>query len=134
MKVLIYGYSDDLIEVEGDFGDEFPAYNCWKYLHFNDGTIVKVGYAMEPGKGWHIEIEKMGTSATPKFLIPKMDGDEHYSDHLELEGDDLTSVECWGSFDGPTADDMLTFWEDFDSRDYKTAVLIKAYRVLTDSG
>lgn len=48
--VTIYGASDDLIEVEGDLlieveGDlqeEFTAYEEWKYLHFDDGTVVKI--------------------------------------------------------------------------------------------
>jgi metallophosphoesterase superfamily enzyme len=40
MKVKIYGYSDDLIEMEGDLRDEYDSYHKPGYLTFSNGTIV----------------------------------------------------------------------------------------------
>lgn len=44
--ILIYGASDDLIEIEGDIREEFSAYgdDAGVYLGFSDGTLVSVDY------------------------------------------------------------------------------------------
>jgi len=116
-SVEIYGRSDDLIEVDGDGGDEFGAYSGWWYLHFSDGTVVKMGYDQVPDKGWHIEIVTAGT-ATSTVLVPEFDGDDHYTDRLRLDGDDLGQVDCWQTEDGPSGGDIENWFDNLTLTDY----------------
>lgn len=45
MTVSITGYSDDLIEVDGDISAEFTCPSDDKaYLGFSDGTLLKIWY------------------------------------------------------------------------------------------
>lgn len=126
--VLVHGQSDDLIEVEGDLREEFSAYDISKYLHFDNGTILKIGHDVVKDKGWHIEVVKLG-DVELKYLDPIMHGDDHYSDQLKLIGD-ITRVECWALEDGPDRKDMDKFFEHFDPRDYKLDKLVAVYREL----
>jgi hypothetical protein len=127
MPILIYGHSDDCIELEGDFRDEFSAYDCWRYLHFADGTVVKCGYGLIEDKGWHFRVVHNGHRLEGYRLIA--DGEDE-NDRLELTGGDLTPVVLWSSADGPTADDMEEFWDGFETRDHDNEKLVKAFRVL----
>ncbi len=132
MSVIVYGASDDLIELEGDIRDEFSALECWRYLHFSEGTIVKIGCDLMPGKCWHVEVVRKG-AAEATVLEPKFDDGGHYTDRLQLDfPTDLPkpSVECWVTMDGPDDSDMENFWDDFDSRDYSLDKLVTAYRAL----
>lgn len=60
MSVIIYGSSDDLIEIEGDVTEEFYAlaeYNngeeeCGAFLAFSDGTLLRIRY--DEGGVWRI--------------------------------------------------------------------------------
>ena len=86
-KVLVYGASDDLIEIEGDLSEEFnpSGNNEMCYLAFSDGTVLSVAY--DRSGVWRINRVQAGTSA-----YEKREGtgpDEDYSDHVTLHGDDL---------------------------------------------
>ena len=132
MKVKIYGRSDDCIEVDGDIHDEYSAYDGWKWLHFGDGTVVKIGYAMEDapkGKGWHIEVVAKGT-AVATALPPEMEDDEHYTDVLQIEGD-LWRVRCCDAPDGPSGEQMLTFFDNLEGREIDNVRIREAYDLLT---
>lgn len=133
MSVIVYGASDDLIELEGDICDEFSAFDCWRYLHFGEGTIVKAGYGQVPDKGWHVEVVREGT-ASATVLVPKFDDGCHYTDRLELNFDNADDsevrVECWATMEGPDDGDMETFWENFETRDFPLDKLVAAYRAL----
>jgi len=60
--VKIYGYSDDLVEIEGSkyYEDEIGCYNKQVRISFEDGTIILVGYPSHKGAIWWIFIERMG--------------------------------------------------------------------------
>ncbi len=126
--VEIYGHSDDCIELEGTIADEFSAWNKWQYLHFADGTIVKVGYDKVPDKGWHIEVVREHAKVT--VGKPTHQDGEHYTDRLSLDGEGLAPVECWSSEDGPTDSDMEIFWDNFDQNAYSLSQLTAAHRAL----
>jgi hypothetical protein len=136
MSLIIYGRSDDLIEVEGDVRNEFVSYEVMQYLHvFGAGqlTVVKIGYDVVPDKGWHIEV--VSTSLRDGACVcenPDMDDGEHYSDRLVIN-DQVTCVECWGSANGPTRNDMDFWFSSFEARHYPLARLVAAYRALTGS-
>jgi hypothetical protein len=63
-ELFIYGCSDDLIEVDGDFREEFYApLTGTSRVVFDDGTIVKVIYEGE----WVMFIENEGESLVGEF-------------------------------------------------------------------
>jgi hypothetical protein len=130
-KVKIFGRSDDLIEVEGTFEDEFnPPWLNWGYLHFDEGTIVKAGYDLVEGKGWHIEVVKHG-AAVAKMLDPELDDGDHYTDVLELSCESgLTSAKCWGTPEGPSDDDIEDFFGRFHASEYCAETLREVMRIL----
>ena len=143
-SVTIFGQSDDLIEVRGHITDEFSGgFNEWKYLHFSDGTIVKIGHDMDEAplatngkrKGWHVEVVKLGNGTATRALDPLLDdeGTEreyHYSDKIELVGN-IQTVQCTRSLDGMTTEEIVEFFNDFDVRDYTEVQLRAAYKALT---
>ena len=69
MSVKIYGYSDDLIEVEGDIKAEFGAWDDGiNYMIFSNGTVLSIEYTSEgvwrlnriyKGEGKYIKIEAL---------------------------------------------------------------------------
>lgn len=44
MTVLVYGASDDLIEIEGDITEEFSAYDFDGHLAFSNGVVLSARY------------------------------------------------------------------------------------------
>lgn len=111
MVVKVYGASDDLVEVEGGaLTDEFGAYDRAVYLHFNEGTVLRVEYKRDGV--WHIERVKTGTAEYSHKPAPQGNEDD-YSDQVELRGD-LTSVECWDRVDGPSKDALVEKCQDYD--------------------
>lgn len=44
MALLIYGCSDDLVEIEGDISEEFNAYDLKGYLAISNGVLLTVEY------------------------------------------------------------------------------------------
>ena len=88
--LTIYGASDDLIEVEGDITEEFPAITDESsLLAFSDGTLLRVRYD-EDGL-WRITPLAKGTATLS--ITPATDPDSaNYSDRATLEGAEFTWV------------------------------------------
>ena len=89
MSLTVYGYSDDLIEVDGDISTEFtcPSDNGIDqgYLAFSDGTMLRISYD-DPGV-WRIGVITRG-SGTDIVLTPTTEHDPNvYSDVCVLHGD-----------------------------------------------
>jgi len=85
--ITIYGASDDLVEVDGPFGDEFGCYNQAMTLSFDDGTRVRAAYS-EAGDGcWRVEVVALGEGAevVEHFKATDSDGKE-YSDRVTIRG------------------------------------------------
>lgn len=60
MPVLVYGYSDDLIEIEGDISEELSAYDGkTNRLTFSNGVILDISYGDDGN--WRI------TNQTPEY-------------------------------------------------------------------
>ncbi len=136
--ITICGASDDIIEIDGDFSEEFNAYHCWKYVHFNDGTIVKGGYSQVPDKGWVFEVVQLGEETRyqwldPKLerLDPKLDDVIHFSDRLQLCGQ-IFAAACWKNVDGPSDDEIEEHFEDLSSYGYTAAKLREAFIALNE--
>ncbi len=127
--ITICGSSDDLIEIDGDLCDEFNAYHCWKYVHFNGGTIVKAGYAQMPDKGWVFEVVQLGEGITMAMLDPELEDGEHFSDRLQLCGQ-IYAAACWRNIDGPSDDEIKEHFEDLRTYGYTAAKLREAFMLL----
>ena len=83
-SIVIYGASDDLIEIDGDIREEFnPSMNddeSW-LLAISDGTVLRITY----GKMgiWRLAPVIYGTSSVDIQQAPE-DDDENYSDRATL--------------------------------------------------
>jgi len=40
--VRVYGASDDLLEIDGDFSEEFSSYDRSLTVRFSEGTVIKL--------------------------------------------------------------------------------------------
>lgn len=93
-KIMVYGASDDLIEVEGDICEEFDGSEGVTYLAVSDGTVLSIEYG---GKGmWTIRQIVAGTASFSKHDATDVDDD--YSDRVTLEGD-IRWLVCGGGFE-----------------------------------
>jgi hypothetical protein len=61
---IVYGYSDDLVEIEGDLDDEIGAYDQDIVITASDGTVLFVHYGKPDGGIWAIAAFRVGD----KFL------------------------------------------------------------------
>lgn len=86
--VKIYGYSDDLVEIENSSyeEDEIGCYNSVVRLCFTDDTIIRVGYSKENLAVWWIEVEKQGT-ADQRLEICTDEEAEIYSDIFYIDAE-----------------------------------------------
>jgi hypothetical protein len=87
-QVVVYGASDDLIEVEGAISEEFYAPQAGEdtggYLAFSDGTLLSISYT---GDGlWKISTFSAG-EGTSFAIESATDIDDNYSDRVTLKGD-----------------------------------------------
>lgn len=76
--ITVYGYSDDLVEVEGAITEEFDCVGREGWLLFSDGTQLEVSY----DGFWNIRRRFEGTSAYER--IAATDRDTDYSDRVTL--------------------------------------------------
>jgi hypothetical protein len=83
MKVTIYGASDDLIEIDGDFRYEFSADEEVNYLALSDGTLLSIEYA----KGGIWRINRLVTGSATYSKVEGTDAEDDYTDKVTIEGD-----------------------------------------------
>ena len=64
MRTKVYGYSDDLVEIEGAKypNNEIDCFMKDVIIDFKDGTKVRVGYPKKEGAIWWIEVLIHGTA------------------------------------------------------------------------
>lgn len=97
--IVIYGYSDDLIEVDGEISDELQADDGVNLITASDGTIASVRF--DHDGIWRIWIVVAGTGNPSVDVHPLTeDGpDGRYTDLLYIPG-----PVAWVRFaDGPLA-------------------------------
>lgn len=82
MSVTVYGFSDDLVEVDGDVYEEFMSPNGKGYLAFSNGCVLKIVY--DESGTWRITpVVPVGLS-----VVQAPENDESiYSDVATIEGD-----------------------------------------------
>lgn len=84
--IKVYGYSDDLVEVEG-VRYPFNEIGCFEKdvrIRFMDGTVIRVGYPKADCACWWIEVEEKGT-AKQSLTVCNDDEAEIYSDVFEID-------------------------------------------------
>lgn len=84
--VTIYGYSDDLVEIENSQykEDEIDCYDKAIRFYFVDGTIISICYAQ--GGVWKITHEAIG-KAWYEFTRCEDDDDDAYSDVFKIDSE-----------------------------------------------
>lgn len=86
--IKIYGYSDDLVEIEGSNyeEDEIDCFDKDVEIEFEDGTKILVGYN-KPNMGvWYIEILNLGTGK-PTLEICEDENAVPYSDVFTIDSE-----------------------------------------------
>ena len=87
--IIIYGASDDLIEVEGEIEEEFTYDEEASYLGFSDGTLLSIKYGDEGI--WRIAPLVRGAGQLSIVQATSAE-DDNYSDRATLEGASISWV------------------------------------------
>lgn len=90
-EIVVYGASDDLIEIDGEIRGEFGHYSDDgepAFLAFSDGTILSVLY--DAVGFWRINRAVAGSATYSK--TEGTDGDEDYSDVARLTDHSIKAV------------------------------------------
>lgn len=84
--VIIYGASDDLVEIEGDINEEIGHYDedTPLKLGFSDGTVLSVVY--DDDGCWRVNRIAKGSAKMKKVEADGPDT-KNYSDRVTLTGD-----------------------------------------------
>ena len=84
--IQIYGYSDDLVEIDGDYSDEIDCFDRDVEIEFKDGTKILIGYN-KPNMGvWYINLLNKGT-AVQTLEICEDENAEIYSDIFTIDSE-----------------------------------------------
>jgi hypothetical protein len=92
-KLIVYGASDDLVEVEGDgWAEEFGYGRGDAFLQVSDGTLLRIAYSPDESGCWRITREVAGSAAFSIVSPPeegpgKQSAGLGYSDAVTLDGD-----------------------------------------------
>ncbi len=81
--IKIYGASDDLLEIEGDFSNEFDVEPlATTFVGISDGTLLRVSY----DGMWHINVARK-SAGTSINMHRATNEDDDYSDIAEIDID-----------------------------------------------
>lgn len=86
--VRVYGYSDDIVCIEGSKykENEIDCYDKDIEIEFTDGTIINIGYGKNDLAIWYICVKKYG-SASYNHIVCEDENSEIYSDIFEIESE-----------------------------------------------
>ena len=83
-ETVVYGASDDLIEIEGQIREEFSPGEPDVVLGFSDGTVLRIRFTNDGV--WRITTLAQGSSSLTIVQAP-VDDDDIYSDRATLTGE-----------------------------------------------
>ena len=86
--ILICGESDDLIEIYGDWQEEFNVYDLPTFLGLSDGTLLRIDFDGE----WDISI-KSGSGHVARAYDHNFEQAPDYSDVFYSDAE-ITHVVC----------------------------------------
>ena len=131
MKIIIYGASDDLIEIAGDIRDEFGGPGC---VELSTGDVFEVTYDEDETGVWNVKHVCDSGKCKVDIEFKKEEDDDGYSGRAVVEGPILW-VKGW--YDWPVTDASRQDWllenlEDLEGESLVQAcqaVLTKQYDV-----
>ena len=77
MSTYLYGYSDDLIELDGDIYEEFPWDYGWTDVIFSNGVHAQITFDTE-GQ-WSIRVLEHGSNVVLHYLTGTPEANERGS-------------------------------------------------------
>lgn len=84
--INVSGYSDDLIEIEGDCEDEIGSFRLDTKIIFDDGTELLMHY----DGAWRAKVLRAGSGA---YAITRLEKDgDYYSDLFETDAKKVIEV------------------------------------------
>lgn len=92
MTTIIYGASDDLIEVEGDIREEFSGSQVddqGTYVYVSTGDVLRMRLEVE---GWRAQVVIMGNSYTK--VVPRPDRPDSGDEAIEVAAPVTWVVVC----------------------------------------
>lgn len=85
--IQVSGWSDDLVEIDGDWQDEIGCYGQTVNIEFDDGTEIEVKY--DEG-AWKVKVLREGSADHRTERL--VENGDYYSDLFTIETDGIVSV------------------------------------------
>lgn len=130
--IKIYGASDDLIEVEGDFEDEWGAgHDDAGYVELSTGDVFFVRY--EDDGVWRVKHHvvsgkvEVRNDPCPPLNEEGENDDDRYTDECVVHGD-IEWVDCWEEW--PPPEDEMRGRVEENIGDLKGDALREAYAMV----
>ena len=86
--IKVSGYSDDIIEIEGDWEDEIGSFRLDTKITFDDGTELLMHY--DENGAWKAKVLKAGTAA--HVITSMVNHGDYYSDLFEIDAEKVTGI------------------------------------------
>lgn len=90
--IQVSGWSDDLIEIDGDWQDEIGCYGQTVNIEFDDGTEIEVKYDDNVDGAWKVKVLREGSADHRTEKLVDNDDYDYYSDLFTIETDGIVSV------------------------------------------
>ena len=121
-EIVIAGYSDDIVTVEGDdFTDEYPTCGSVCHLHLSDGTVVRCAFSpqIHPKHVWYLEVMTVGSGTQVRYIEQPYGSDEGELTQAAVikPSKPIKWAEMWERSDGPTEEELVDQIESIDVRD-----------------
>ena len=100
--IKVYGYSDDLLCIDGHDEGEIDCYDKVVRIAFDDGTVIWCRYGKPDLAVWQIEVEAYG-SARRSLELCTDENAEVYSDIFTIDAK-VASVTLHGREEGHAGD------------------------------
>jgi len=83
MPTVMYGCSDDLVEIDGQVREEFDIGDRGAEVMFSDGTLVKVQYGLHVSGSWGMTVVIRGDKIMDMEFCHDPDSD-NYTDRIRF--------------------------------------------------
>ena len=84
--IKVSGYSDDIIEIDGDYRDEIGSFRLDTKITFGDGTELLMHY----DGAWRAKVLRAGSGA---YAITRLEKNgDYYSDLFETDAEKVVEI------------------------------------------
>lgn len=86
--IQVSGWSDDLVEIDGDWQDEIGCFGQTVNIEFDDGTEIEVKY--DDNGTWKVKVLREGSAdhRTERLI----NNGDYYSDLFTIEAGSITRI------------------------------------------